>query len=135
MEEDEILAALRTTNERRCDPLLEVVEVKKIAASVARYEPAGDVVHVSFNGHGSARLPRGYTHGDTTSRASVTPSGSSRTTARTSGTVTRGGDGSFGPVPGESATTSGEYTSLRKRPSAPSTGRPPIPKTKTDARP
>lgn len=60
MEEDEILAALRTTNERRCDPLLEVVEVEKIAASVARYEPAGDVVHVSFNGHGSARPPRGY---------------------------------------------------------------------------
>src|SRR5215213_8149359 len=59
MEEDEILAALRT-NERRCDPPLEVVEVEKIAASVARYEPASDVVHVSFNGHGSARPPRGY---------------------------------------------------------------------------
>jgi putative DNA primase/helicase len=60
MEEDEILAALRTTNERRCDPPLEVVEVEKIAASVARYEPSSDVVHVSFNGHGSARPPRGY---------------------------------------------------------------------------
>src|SRR3954452_5665017 len=57
MEEAEILAALRTTNERRCDP---------------------------------------------------------------------------GPVPGGNATTPGEYTSLRKRPSVSSTGRPPIPKTKAE---
>ena len=58
MEEPEILAALRTANELRCEPPLEAAEVEKIAASVARYEPAsssaaagaGDVVHVSFNG-------------------------------------------------------------------------------------
>src|SRR5215216_2850706 len=69
MGEAEILAALRVANERRCQPPLKVEEVEKITASVARYEPArlpgatesaGDVVHVSFNGHGSSAPRRGY---------------------------------------------------------------------------
>jgi putative DNA primase/helicase len=72
MDQPEILAALQTANERRCDPPLKAEEVEKIAASVARYEPAaslgssgeapaaGDVVHVSFKGRGSAQPPRGY---------------------------------------------------------------------------
>jgi putative DNA primase/helicase len=66
MEQPEILAALQAANERRCDPPLKAEEVEKIAASVARYEPAksrsdapaeyaGDVVHVSFNGHGHSQ--------------------------------------------------------------------------------
>jgi putative DNA primase/helicase len=53
MGEAEILAALQVTNARRCEPPLEAEEVAKIAASVARYEPAGDVVNISVNGHGS----------------------------------------------------------------------------------
>src|SRR5215207_4353299 len=57
MGEAEILAALEVTNAQRCEPPLEAEEVAKIAASVARYEPAGDVVHVSFNGRGSAQPP------------------------------------------------------------------------------
>src|SRR5215210_5964220 len=66
LEEAEILAALQSANERRCDPPLEAEEVERIAASVARYEPArasdpaDDIVRVSFNGRGSARPPRGY---------------------------------------------------------------------------
>jgi putative DNA primase/helicase len=60
MGEAEILAALQVANEQRCEPPLEAAEVAKIAASVARYEPAGDVVHVSFNGHGSAPPARGF---------------------------------------------------------------------------
>jgi putative DNA primase/helicase len=60
MGEKEILAALRVANEQRCQPPLEVEEVEKIAASVARYEPAENVVHISVNGHGSAQPPRGY---------------------------------------------------------------------------
>jgi putative DNA primase/helicase len=60
MGETEILAALRVTNEQRCQPLLEDEEVAKIAASVARYEPAGDLVHVSFNGYESPKPPQGY---------------------------------------------------------------------------
>jgi P4 family phage/plasmid primase-like protien len=60
MGEPEILAALQVTNEQRCEPPLDAEEVAKIAASVARYEPAGDVVHVSFNGHGSPRPPAGF---------------------------------------------------------------------------
>lgn len=39
MEEDEIFASLCAVNEKRCDPPLEVEEVRKIARSVARYEP------------------------------------------------------------------------------------------------
>jgi putative DNA primase/helicase len=60
MGEPEILAALEATNALRCQPPLEAREVAKIAASVARYEPAGDVVHVSFNGHGRAQPPQGF---------------------------------------------------------------------------
>src|SRR5215203_5793346 len=45
MGEAEILAALEVTNAQRCEPPLEAAEVEKIAASVARYEPAGEVVH------------------------------------------------------------------------------------------
>ena len=58
MGEAEILAALQVTNERRCAPPLEAEEVGKIAASVARYEPADNVVHISVNGHGNAPPPR-----------------------------------------------------------------------------
>jgi putative DNA primase/helicase len=70
MGEAEILAALEVANARRCTPPLEADEVAKIAASVARYEPAGyepatsgaaggaDVVHVSFNGRGTLQPPR-----------------------------------------------------------------------------
>ncbi len=60
MGEAEILAALEVANAQRCDPPLEEEEVRGIAASVARYEPAGDVVHISFNGHGAAQPPRGH---------------------------------------------------------------------------
>ena len=60
MGEEEILAAIRVANEQRCQPPLQAEEVEKIAASVARYEPAENVVHISVNGHGSARPPRGF---------------------------------------------------------------------------
>jgi putative DNA primase/helicase len=60
MGEAEILAALRVTNEERCQPPLENEEVEKIAASVARYAPADNVVSISANGHGSSHPPRGY---------------------------------------------------------------------------
>jgi P4 family phage/plasmid primase-like protien len=60
MGEPEILAALRVANERRCEPPLDAEEVEKIAASVARYEPAGDVVHVTFSGQASSQPPRGH---------------------------------------------------------------------------
>jgi len=60
MGEAEILAALRVANEQRCEPPLEAGEVEKIAASVARYEPAGNVARISANGHGSPQPPRGY---------------------------------------------------------------------------
>jgi putative DNA primase/helicase len=60
MGEAEILAALRVTNEERCQPPLENEEVEKIAASVARYAPADNVVSLSANGHGSSHPPRGY---------------------------------------------------------------------------
>ena len=59
MVEAEILPALQAINEQRCQPPLEAEEVAKIAASVTRYEPAGDVVHVSFNGRG-APGPRSF---------------------------------------------------------------------------
>jgi putative DNA primase/helicase len=63
MGEAEILAALRVANEQRCQPPLEAEEVEKIAASVARYEPAASVARYdpvrprsalekpAFNGH------------------------------------------------------------------------------------
>lgn len=60
MSEAEILAALEVANGERCAPPLEASEVRNIAASVARYEPAGDVVHVSSNGHGSTRPLAGF---------------------------------------------------------------------------
>jgi putative DNA primase/helicase len=56
----EIAAALQVTNEQRCQPPLEAEEVDKIAASMARYEPADNVVSISVNGHGTAQPPRGY---------------------------------------------------------------------------
>jgi hypothetical protein len=55
MGEAEILAALQVANEQRCRPPLEAEEVEKIAASVARYEPAGNVVSISANGRGGAK--------------------------------------------------------------------------------
>ena len=60
MGEAEILAAIRVANGQRCQPPLEAEEVEKIAASVARYEPAENVVHISVNGHGSAQPPREF---------------------------------------------------------------------------
>lgn len=60
LEEAEILAALQVTNEQRCKPPLEARELEKIAASVARYEPADNVVSISVNGHGSTPPLRGY---------------------------------------------------------------------------
>ncbi len=60
MGEAEILAALQVANEQRCEPPLEAEEVKKIAASVARYEPAGNVVHIATNGHGAPTPQAGF---------------------------------------------------------------------------
>jgi putative DNA primase/helicase len=57
MDAAEILAALEVTNERRCDPPLKTAELEKIAESVARYEPAGDVVRVPFNSNGRPQPP------------------------------------------------------------------------------
>ena len=39
--EDAIAAALLTENRLRCDPALLAAEIKRIAASIARYRPAG----------------------------------------------------------------------------------------------
>ncbi len=41
---EEIEAALLVTNNKRCDPPLAEDEVRKIASSVCRYKPAGEVV-------------------------------------------------------------------------------------------
>lgn len=41
--EEEILSALLVMNERRCDPPLPETEVRRVAKSAARYEPARDV--------------------------------------------------------------------------------------------
>jgi putative DNA primase/helicase len=60
MGEAEILAALQVANEQRCQPPLEAEEVEKIAASVARYAPADNVIRISVNGHGSAPPSQGY---------------------------------------------------------------------------
>jgi putative DNA primase/helicase len=38
-DEEAILAALKATNENRCDPPLDDAEVERIAASISRYEP------------------------------------------------------------------------------------------------
>jgi putative DNA primase/helicase len=43
MEAEEIEAALLVTNNKRCDPPLAEDEVRKIAFSVCRYKPAGEV--------------------------------------------------------------------------------------------
>jgi putative DNA primase/helicase len=61
MGEAEILAALQVANDQRCEPPLEAEEVEKIAASVARYEPSDNVVHISANGRGSTQPPPGNT--------------------------------------------------------------------------
>ncbi len=60
MGEAEILAALRVANGQRCEPPLEAGEVEKIAASVARYEPAENAAQISVNGHGGAQPPHSY---------------------------------------------------------------------------
>jgi putative DNA primase/helicase len=60
MGEPEILAALQVTNEQRCQPPLEAAEVEKIAASVARYEPASETAHISLNGNGAAPQTPAY---------------------------------------------------------------------------
>jgi putative DNA primase/helicase len=60
MGEAEILAALRVANAQRCEPPLEADEVEKIAASVARYEPAAEVVQISANGPGAGRTPASF---------------------------------------------------------------------------
>lgn len=62
--EEEILAALMVTNEGRCEPPLEDEEVRKIAASVGRYEPANDMRIASSNGNGGVPPLRRYTHSD-----------------------------------------------------------------------
>ena len=49
MSEAEILAALNVANEARCEVPLPASEVRSIAASIARYEPEGDVAaHVAL---------------------------------------------------------------------------------------
>jgi len=59
MSEAEILAALTVANEQRCRPPLEVAEIRKIAASVARYEPAPEATaRPGANGSNHAPPPR-----------------------------------------------------------------------------
>jgi putative DNA primase/helicase len=53
----EISAALSAVNKRRCDPPLEEEEVRRIAASVSKYDPADDFVQVTVNGHGDSNPP------------------------------------------------------------------------------
>jgi len=55
--EEEMFAALAVSNARRCDPPLEEEEVRKIAASVARYEPTDDGPPPSANGRGAGEPP------------------------------------------------------------------------------
>jgi putative DNA primase/helicase len=58
MGEEEIFAALVVTNRTRCEPPLEEEEVRNIARSVARYEPAAsEPPPPSANGHGHAEPP------------------------------------------------------------------------------
>jgi putative DNA primase/helicase len=64
MSQGAILAALLEENERRCQPPLPRAEVEKIAASVARYEPADDDARISLNGHGAAPGPPEYNRTD-----------------------------------------------------------------------
>jgi putative DNA primase/helicase len=53
MGEAEISAALEAVNKQRCNPPLEEEEVRKIARSVARYQPADDGAKITF---GSRRI-------------------------------------------------------------------------------
>ncbi|MDP8952455.1 MAG: bifunctional DNA primase/polymerase, partial [Actinomycetota bacterium] len=55
--EEEIFAALAVSNRTRCEPPLEEEEVRKIAASVTRYEPADNGLPPSTNGHGVNEPP------------------------------------------------------------------------------
>lgn len=48
MGEEEMFAALAVANRKRCDPPLEEKEVRGIARSVARYEPAGEKANKGF---------------------------------------------------------------------------------------
>jgi len=57
MDAAEILAALKATNERRCQPPLELEELEKIAESVSRYDPAAKHGGVSLNGNGRPQSP------------------------------------------------------------------------------
>ena len=50
-DEETILAALHSINERRCKPPLGDDEVQRIAASVARYEPEPDGPTIHLSGH------------------------------------------------------------------------------------
>jgi putative DNA primase/helicase len=52
LDEAAIYAALEVTNQQRCSPPLEIEEIRRIAHSVAAYEPEGEVVAVSFGGRG-----------------------------------------------------------------------------------
>jgi primase-like protein/AAA domain-containing protein/DNA primase RepB-like protein len=57
LEEEELAAALLAVNDRRCDPPLEEEEVRKIARSVAGYEPE-KVVPINLSGpHSRSRSP------------------------------------------------------------------------------
>lgn len=60
MDAAEILAALEVTNERRCEPPLKTTELEKIAESVSRYEPTGDVISVSFGGRSGGAPPQRF---------------------------------------------------------------------------
>jgi putative DNA primase/helicase len=55
--EEEIFAALAVSNRTRCNPPLEEEEVRKIAASVSRYEPADNGPPPSANGRPSDQPP------------------------------------------------------------------------------
>ena len=61
MGEEEIFAALAATNRTRCVPPLDEEEVRKIAGSVARYEPAGGPpAPPSRNGRGAPDPPQRF---------------------------------------------------------------------------
>lgn len=44
MSEEAIFAALQAENSERCDPPLPIIDIRKIARSVARYEPSNDIL-------------------------------------------------------------------------------------------
>jgi putative DNA primase/helicase len=60
LDEASIAAALLGINATKCETPLDEAEVRKIAASAARYEPADNVVSISPNGHSRPQPPRGY---------------------------------------------------------------------------